>query len=117
MHEVQTWVGLLPLVAAVSGLGLSYYYYIVSPDLPGKIPCGCFQAACTPCSTTSGISTSSMTPCSSSRRSRIGRFFWKKGDGARDRRSRRRQHRRPCPGHGGRAHAASRAATSTTMPS
>jgi NADH-quinone oxidoreductase subunit L len=36
MHEVPLWVKLLPLAAAVSGILLSYYYYIVSPDLPAK---------------------------------------------------------------------------------
>ena len=32
MHEVPVWVKLLPLVAALGGIALSYYYYIVDPD-------------------------------------------------------------------------------------
>jgi NADH-quinone oxidoreductase subunit L len=36
MHEVPVWVKLLPLVMALGGIGLSYLYYIVRPDLPGK---------------------------------------------------------------------------------
>jgi NADH-quinone oxidoreductase subunit L len=36
MHEVDVWVKLLPLVAAVSGIALSYYYYVVNPAMPAK---------------------------------------------------------------------------------
>mgnify|MGYP003694000125 CR=1 FL=1 len=46
----------------------------------------------------------------------IGRLFWKKGDGATIDGLGPDKHRRPRPGHGGRADAASRAATSITMP-
>ena len=35
-HEVPVWVKLLPLVMAVSGIALSYVYYVVRPDLPGR---------------------------------------------------------------------------------
>ena len=35
-HEVPAWVKVLPLVMAVSGIALSYVYYVVRPDLPGK---------------------------------------------------------------------------------
>jgi len=30
------WVKLLPLVAALGGLALSYYYYIVNPSMPAR---------------------------------------------------------------------------------
>src|SRR6266567_7152946 len=33
-HEVPVWVTLAPLVFALSGIGLSYLYYIVNPALP-----------------------------------------------------------------------------------
>src|SRR5471032_2731539 len=36
MHEVPEWAGTLPLVMGVAGIGLSYVYYVVRPDLPGK---------------------------------------------------------------------------------
>ncbi len=36
MHEVPTWSQLLPLVMGLSGLALSYVYYVVQPDLPGR---------------------------------------------------------------------------------
>ncbi len=36
MHEVPVWAKLLPLVMAVGGIALSYVYYVVRPDLPGK---------------------------------------------------------------------------------
>ena len=35
-HEVPLWVKLLPLVFALSGIALSYYYYIVRTDLPER---------------------------------------------------------------------------------
>jgi NADH-quinone oxidoreductase subunit L len=36
MHGVPTWSSLLPLLMGLSGIALSYVYYIVRPDLPGK---------------------------------------------------------------------------------
>ncbi|MDP2329171.1 MAG: NADH-quinone oxidoreductase subunit L [Reyranella sp.] len=36
MHEVPLWVKLAPLVFALSGIALSYYYYIVRTDLPAR---------------------------------------------------------------------------------
>jgi len=33
-HEVPVWVTLAPLVFALSGIALSYYYYLVRPELP-----------------------------------------------------------------------------------
>src|SRR6267142_7090696 len=33
-HEVPVWVTLAPLVFALSGIALSYYYYFVRPELP-----------------------------------------------------------------------------------
>ncbi|CAN5659284.1 NADH-quinone oxidoreductase subunit L [soil metagenome] len=80
MHEVPTWVKLLPLVAAVSGLGMSYYYYMVSPDLPAKTvrmfkPLHTFfynKWYFDELYDAVFVRPSLM----------IGRFFWKKGDGA-----------------------------------
>ena len=51
------------------------------PTLPARTV-RAVPPACTRCSTTSGISTSSTTRCSSSRRWRSAACFWKKGDGA-----------------------------------
>ncbi len=34
-HHVPLWVKLLPLVMAVSGIGLAYVMYMLRPDLPG----------------------------------------------------------------------------------
>jgi NADH-quinone oxidoreductase subunit L len=36
MEEVPTWGQVLPLVMGLAGIALSYVYYIVRPDLPGK---------------------------------------------------------------------------------
>jgi len=36
MHGVPVWSSLLPLLMGLSGIALSYVYYIVRPDLPGK---------------------------------------------------------------------------------
>src|SRR4029450_11301540 len=33
-HAVPVWVTLAPLVFALSGIALSYYYYLVRPELP-----------------------------------------------------------------------------------
>jgi NADH-quinone oxidoreductase subunit L len=35
-HEVPVWVKVLPLVMAIGGIALSYVYYVVRPDLPGR---------------------------------------------------------------------------------
>ncbi|MBM3644695.1 MAG: NADH-quinone oxidoreductase subunit L [Alphaproteobacteria bacterium] len=35
-HEVPLWVKVLPLVMALSGIALSYLYYVKSPDLPAR---------------------------------------------------------------------------------
>ncbi|HEY6980585.1 NADH-quinone oxidoreductase subunit L [Reyranella sp.] len=36
MHGVPVWSSLLPLLMGLGGIALSYVYYIVRPDLPGK---------------------------------------------------------------------------------
>jgi NADH-quinone oxidoreductase subunit L len=36
MHETPVWVQVLPLVMGVAGIGLSYVFYVVRPDLPGR---------------------------------------------------------------------------------
>ena len=35
-HHAAAWVGILPLVAAVSGIALAYLFYSVKPDLPRR---------------------------------------------------------------------------------
>ena len=37
MHKSAAWVKVLPLVMAVSGLGLSALFYLVMPDVPKRI--------------------------------------------------------------------------------
>src|SRR5471032_416343 len=80
MHEVPEWAGLLPLLMGVSGIGLSYIFYIVRPDLPGKT-----AAAFRPLYTffynkwyfDELYEAIFVQPALS-----IGRALWKKGDGA-----------------------------------
>jgi NADH-quinone oxidoreductase subunit L len=36
-HEVPTWVKVSPFVAMLIGLGVAYWFYILRPDLPGKL--------------------------------------------------------------------------------
>ncbi|MBK1668284.1 NADH-quinone oxidoreductase subunit L [Rhodovibrio sodomensis] len=36
-HNVPLWVKLLPLVMAVSGIGLAYLMYMARPELPGRV--------------------------------------------------------------------------------
>ena len=80
MHEVPVWVKVLPLVVAVAGIALSYLYYVVAPDLPGKT-----VAAFRPLHTffynkwyfDELYDAIFVKPALW-----IGRFFWKKGDGA-----------------------------------
>jgi NADH-quinone oxidoreductase subunit L len=35
-HEVPLWVKLLPLAFAVAGIALSYYYYVLRTDMPER---------------------------------------------------------------------------------
>ena len=80
MHEVDAWVKLLPLVAAVSGIALSYYYYIVNPEMPART-----VRAFKPLHTLfynkwyfdEIYDAVFVQPALA-----IGRVFWKKGDGA-----------------------------------
>ncbi|MBN9087183.1 MAG: NADH-quinone oxidoreductase subunit L [Reyranella sp.] len=80
MHEVDTWVKLLPLVAALSGMALSYYYYVVNPAMPAKT-----IRAFKPLHTLfynkwyfdELYDAMLVQPALA-----IGRLFWKKGDGA-----------------------------------
>ncbi len=37
IHHVAAWVPWLPLVVAISGIGLAYVMYILKPELPGRI--------------------------------------------------------------------------------
>jgi NADH-quinone oxidoreductase subunit L len=80
MHEVPEWAGLLPLVMGIAGIGLSYLFYVVRPDLPGKT-----AAAFRPLYTffynkwyfDELYEAIFVQPALS-----IGRALWKKGDGA-----------------------------------
>jgi len=80
MHEVDTWVKLLLLVAALSGMALSYYYYVVNPAMPAKT-----IRAFKPLHTLfynkwyfdELYDAMLVQPALA-----IGRLFWKKGDGA-----------------------------------
>ncbi|HYM17069.1 MAG TPA: NADH-quinone oxidoreductase subunit L [Micropepsaceae bacterium] len=36
--EVPVWVGLAPFVAAILGVAIAYYYYILHPELPPQMP-------------------------------------------------------------------------------
>jgi NADH-quinone oxidoreductase subunit L len=80
MHETETWVKLLPLVAAVGGIALSYYYYIVNPAMPART-----VRAFKPLHTffynkwyfDELYDAMFVQPALA-----IGRVFWKKGDGA-----------------------------------
>jgi NADH-quinone oxidoreductase subunit L len=80
MHEVDVWVKLLPLVAALSGMALSYYYYVVNPAMPAKT-----IRAFKPLHTLfynkwyfdELYDAMLVQPALA-----IGRLFWKKGDGA-----------------------------------
>ena len=35
-HEVPLWVKLMPLTVALAGIALSYYYYVLRTDMPGR---------------------------------------------------------------------------------
>ena len=35
-HEVPLWVKLMPLALAIAGIALSYYYYVVRTDMPAR---------------------------------------------------------------------------------
>ena len=111
----MSWVKLLPLVAAVSGIALSYYYYIVNPAMPAKT-----VRAFKPLHTLfynkwyfdELYDAVLVQPALA-----IGRVFWKKGDGAHDRRARPRRHRGAGHRTSPACSAGSRAGTCTTMPS
>jgi NADH-quinone oxidoreductase subunit L len=80
MHEVPVWVKLMPLIAAVGGIALSYYYYMVNPAMPAKT-----IRAFRPLHTLfynkwyfdELYDAIFVQPALA-----IGRVFWKKGDGA-----------------------------------
>jgi NADH-quinone oxidoreductase subunit L len=80
MHEAPEWAGLLPLVCGIAGIALSYVYYVVRPDLPGKT-----VAMFKPLYTffynkwyfDELYEAVFVQPSLA-----IGRLFWKKGDGA-----------------------------------
>ncbi len=80
MHEVPLWAKLLPLVMGVGGIALSYVYYVVQPDLPGRTVAA-FRSLHTLFFNKwyfdELYDAIFVQPALA-----IGRFFWKKGDGA-----------------------------------
>ena len=36
-HHVPGWVGLLPTVVGLAGIGLAYVMYVLAPDIPGRL--------------------------------------------------------------------------------
>ncbi|GEP54834.1 NADH-quinone oxidoreductase subunit L [Reyranella soli] len=79
-HEVPLWVKLAPLVFALSGIALSYMYYITMPWLPDatvkRFP-GLHALFYNKWYFDEIYEAMIVQPAL-----RIGRFFWKKGDGA-----------------------------------
>jgi len=79
-HSVPLWVKLLPLVMAVSGILLSYYYYVVKTDLPARtvkaFP-GLHALFFNKWYFDEIYDAVFVKPALA-----IGRIFWKKGDGA-----------------------------------
>ena len=79
-HEVPLWVKLAPLVFALSGIALSYMYYITMPWLPEatvrRFP-GIHALFYNKWYFDEIYDATIVQPAL-----RIGRFFWKKGDGA-----------------------------------
>jgi NADH-quinone oxidoreductase subunit L len=79
-HEVPLWVKLAPLVFALSGIALSYMYYITMPWLPAatvkRFP-GIHALFYNKWYFDEIYDAMLVQPAL-----RIGRFFWKKGDGA-----------------------------------
>jgi NADH-quinone oxidoreductase subunit L len=79
-HEVPLWVTLAPLVFALSGIALSYMYYITMPWLPAatvKAFPGIHALFYNKWYFDELYDATIVQPAL-----RIGRFFWKKGDGA-----------------------------------
>jgi NADH-quinone oxidoreductase subunit L len=79
-HEVPLWVTLAPLVFALSGIALSYMYYITMPWLPAatvKAFPGLHALFYNKWYFDEIYDATIVQPSL-----RIGRFFWKKGDGA-----------------------------------
>ncbi|UYN93035.1 MAG: NADH-quinone oxidoreductase subunit L [Enhydrobacter sp.] len=79
-HEVPFWVKVLPLVMAVSGIALSYYYYVVNPALPAKTVAafrGVHALFFNKWYFDEIYDAIFVKPSLA-----IGRVFWKKGDGA-----------------------------------
>jgi NADH-quinone oxidoreductase subunit L len=79
-HEVPVWVTLAPLVFALSGIGLSYLFYIVNPALPAltvkRFP-AIYALFYNKWYFDEIYDALFVKPALA-----IGRFFWKKGDGA-----------------------------------
>ncbi|MBY0317115.1 MAG: NADH-quinone oxidoreductase subunit L [Reyranella sp.] len=79
-HEVPLWVKLAPLVFALSGIALSYMYYVTMPWLPAatvkRFP-GLHALFYNKWYFDELYDAMIVQPSL-----RIGRFFWKKGDGA-----------------------------------
>jgi len=79
-HHVPAWVKFSPLVAGATGIALAYFLYMFRPDLPPKIA-GAFPAVyrflLNKWYFDELYNVLFVQPAF-----KIGRFFWKKGDGA-----------------------------------
>ena len=79
-HEVPVWVTLAPLVFALSGIALSYLYYMVKPELPAltvrRFP-AIYALFYNKWYFDEIYDAVFVKPALA-----IGRLFWKKGDGA-----------------------------------
>ncbi len=79
-HDVPIWVTLTPLVFALAGIGMSYVYYMVKPELPAltarRFP-GIYAFLYNKWYFDEAYDALFVQPAL-----RIGRALWKKGDGA-----------------------------------
>lgn len=79
-HEVPTWVKLSPFVAMLLGLALSWLFYIRKPELPGRLAAAyrpIYNFLLNKWYFDELYHTIFVKPALW-----LGRFFWKKGDGA-----------------------------------
>jgi NADH-quinone oxidoreductase subunit L len=79
-HDVPTWVKLSPFVAMLIGLGTAYLFYIVQPSLPGALAkrhAALYQFLLNKWYFDELYEAIFVGPAKA-----LGRFFWKKGDGA-----------------------------------
>ncbi len=80
VHEVPTWVKLAPFFAMLIGLGIAYWFYIAQPELPGELAerhSGLYRFLLNKWYFDEVYDFLFVRPAM-----RLGRFLWKKGDGA-----------------------------------